>query len=87
MVIITKSYFYCLVPCPPGSYYNKDGAVCAPCAVTMYQGESGITDCKKCQSPKTSTITGAEGCYFDHSMSILYEIFITLRVTMWLGFT
>ncbi|CAB3980949.1 agrin-like isoform X1 [Paramuricea clavata] len=63
------------VPCPPGSYYNKDGAVCAPCAVTMYQGESGKTDCKKCLSPKTSTITGAEGCYFDHSSNDVKMVF------------
>ena len=65
MKIILMSLLPYLVPCPPGSYY--DGTNCIPCPVTQYQDNAGQTECKKCVSPYTSTVTGAEDCYYDHS--------------------
>ncbi|XP_028410906.1 uncharacterized protein LOC114533567 [Dendronephthya gigantea] len=59
------------VECPRGSYLDQSKTKCEPCPVTEYQDSAGQTSCKKCESPKTSTTTGAENCFFDYRNSVV----------------
>ncbi|XP_028410904.1 uncharacterized protein LOC114533564 isoform X4 [Dendronephthya gigantea] len=63
------------VECPRGSYLDQNKTKCEPCPVTEYQDSAGQTSCKKCKSTKTSTATGAENCFFDHSNSVVEMVF------------
>ncbi|XP_028394968.1 LOW QUALITY PROTEIN: uncharacterized protein LOC114519101 [Dendronephthya gigantea] len=59
------------VKCPQGSYFDQSKTKCESCPVTEYQDSAGQTSCKKCESPKTSTTTGAENCFFDYGKSYI----------------
>ena len=49
---------------------NETKGTCVPCDVRMYQNVSGQSLCEKCPPEMSSTTTGAENCYFNHSMFI-----------------
>ena len=53
---------------------NETKGTCVPCDVKMYQNVSGQSLCEKCPPEMSSTTTGAENCYFNHSMFIFLNI-------------
>ena len=59
MVILPKSYFTTVVPCPTGNFYNVVEESCQPCPVSQYQDQSGQISCKQCPDGKTTSNQGA----------------------------